>query len=35
MPPGLRQFLSDIASSDDPAWSAELRSRIKQVLENF
>jgi tetratricopeptide (TPR) repeat protein len=35
MPPGLRQFFSDIASSDDPAWSAELRSRIKQVLENF
>lgn len=35
MPPLVRQFLSDIALSEAPAWSAELKSRIEQVLERF
>jgi tetratricopeptide (TPR) repeat protein len=35
MPPVVRQFFSDIASSEAPAWSAELKSRIGQILEHF
>lgn len=35
MPPHVRQFLSDIAGSEVPAWSAELRSRIEQILDRF
>lgn len=35
MPAPVRQFLDDIASSDESAWSTELKSRIVQLLQRF
>jgi tetratricopeptide (TPR) repeat protein len=35
MPAPVRQFLDDIASSDESAWSTELKSRIVLLLQRF
>jgi tetratricopeptide (TPR) repeat protein len=35
MPPRVHELLRDILSSDEAAWSAELKSRVEQLLQRF
>lgn len=35
LPAPVRQFLGNIAASDESAWSTELKSRVERVLQRF